>query len=1300
MARYIIGKKLDAYNGLTDTQTSGTMRIRSVGKVGTPGRIVGMGSWLGADTAQIDRAKLAAYLIDPSTLDPTVKLLETPEFALQSIWNGNGVGGANIERGDNYPFLPYYLRPLLWYLPETLSNIANGAAVSSFASVGSSVTALANATGAEQPLYIAGVKNGYPCIRFDGIDDDLTAVGVNVPATSSIFIAFKTPADTTADQRPYVTSVNRHTFRLHLSGVGNAHILQTPSTDNYSSAVATSSWEIHSHIYDPVALRGARNGLNVLGPVASGGAAAANLIVGGSGTAQWADIDFLELIVFPYVMTIQQQQLVEGYLSKKYAIALDASHPYVTAALPNIRGPVVLTGQELGSGAVGLGTVRRPANVFTGGKKWEQATTGLILPDPMVPTVETVDDKDISSYVIVEENRPPVVTMLTPVNGEVVKDQYPNFTISTTDPDRDDGFPDYIKSAVVRVWDKIKGALLHAGSRSFSPTPSGYAQTAQQTFNWGWFWPPADLGTRMSFSLYAPNIAQANATPVASWPDDSGNTNHATQGTGANQPTFRTNQIATTSPAVDFDGTNDYLSTTVQNSPNNDEAVFVVIRFDSLAAIRSILGTSNTVAGRVWRVTTAGQLQLVANNVGVVAQTVGTVTTATWYILHFVQRPGALRMGINGIVENSYAEPGFSVGNTLIGVTDTTASFPLDGQIAHMIRMKASDMRPGDEERIIGWLAWGYGLTANLPQSNPYRFLPGALRFNISPSTEQKNAAGAVTFSTNRYEYGDATYFDGVAMATWLDRRVVPQNATQATGANQPAWRANRLNGYGVVDFDGVNDYFSQTGISASVRDEAIFAVINLRSLSSTPEIVGATGANGGRALVVNTDGRLSVNKHFISVIGVTTAPNVVVANDWAIVHMVLRAGDWELGINGTIERGTETTALTAGLTTLVGAGSAGTTNFFNGMIAALIRLPASGLGIDDVERWVGRLAWRYGLQEKLPDTHMYRFKSPDDPVEYHWTMEVRDEIGGITGTGYGARSTDNDTPDGTSQFFLQPYMWITSPSLPSKVTSLTPPIISATYNNVLSMAAKYVKIRFLKKNSASEYEISQTSHFMPITVASGATLQVSWGLTGLRPLDIDTDYALEWWVIDAADNTSGWISRSYFHTNYIPDQAVVTSPANGVNVSGLPTLTFSVDDADDTGVAWFAPVPFAIWELHAGTFGSGANQFGVPGGMAIDASGNLFIADGGNTRIVKSDANIAQISTLATTGQPQDLDIEQATGNIWYGNGVGLTIRRINSAGTVLETYTFAGWPQVYFLDLGAPGTTLYLVWTWKNNP
>lgn len=63
--------------------------------------------------------------------------------------------------------------------------------------------------------------------------------------------------------------------------------------------------------------------------------------------------------------------------------------------------------------------------------------------------------------------------------------------------------------------------------------------------------------------------------PVSQWDDESGNDHHATQGTSANRPLYRTSALNGL-PGVEFDGSNDYLASAATYPSEQARTVFIV----------------------------------------------------------------------------------------------------------------------------------------------------------------------------------------------------------------------------------------------------------------------------------------------------------------------------------------------------------------------------------------------------------------------------------------------------------------------------------------------------------------------------------------------------------------------------------------------------------------------------------------------------------------------------------------------------------------------------------------------------
>lgn len=79
--------------------------------------------------------------------------------------------------------------------------------------------------------------------------------------------------------------------------------------------------------------------------------------------------------------------------------------------------------------------------------------------------------------------------------------------------------------------------------------------------------------TGLQVWLQADSLALADADPVATWTDSSGNGNNATQATSGSQPTYKTN-IVNGKPVVRFDGTDDWLASVTMGGQRQIFAVF------------------------------------------------------------------------------------------------------------------------------------------------------------------------------------------------------------------------------------------------------------------------------------------------------------------------------------------------------------------------------------------------------------------------------------------------------------------------------------------------------------------------------------------------------------------------------------------------------------------------------------------------------------------------------------------------------------------------------------------------------
>jgi hypothetical protein len=208
---------------------------------------------------------------------------------------------------------------------------------------------------------------------------------------------------------------------------------------------------------------------------------------------------------------------------------------------------------------------------------------------------------------------------------------------------------------------------------------------------------PTDLGASLLAWWKADSLVLANAAPVTSWTDSSGNGRTLTQATAANQPAFSTAQVNGL-PAVTFDGTTDFLATAAFASPTSGAAVFGLVRlvdadayrtlFNHAAAAtwatpfsRVLLRATDQAAGRVW--------QYIVEDATVVANTLNgsAAQTATWMIVEASYDQSNLLLLKTGTADGTKARTGALTSSTqpvFLGA-DTGGSENWNGAIAELV---------------------------------------------------------------------------------------------------------------------------------------------------------------------------------------------------------------------------------------------------------------------------------------------------------------------------------------------------------------------------------------------------------------------------------------------------------------------------------------------------------------------------------------------------------------------------------------------------------------------------------------
>lgn len=226
-------------------------------------------------------------------------------------------------------------------------------------------------------------------------------------------------------------------------------------------------------------------------------------------------------------------------------------------------------------------------------------------------------------------------------------------------------------------------------------------------FVFGSAFSPADVPGLYQW-LDASQLSLSDNDAVSSWTDESGNGRHATQGTGANQPTFKTGIVNGLS-VIRFDGTNDFLSLGNLSALTEGE-VFVVFKLDADPGTNSgglmFLGTA-----AADNHTPLSDGTVYDGNMSTARKTVGNPVadmSTTFRVLNIWSAANDWAWNLDGSAVHTTATN--TVGLSATAELGRSSNlYPLDGDIAEYI-LYDNKLSGGDRTLVTAYLETKYGL--------------------------------------------------------------------------------------------------------------------------------------------------------------------------------------------------------------------------------------------------------------------------------------------------------------------------------------------------------------------------------------------------------------------------------------------------------------------------------------------------------------------------------------------------------------------------------------------------------------
>ena len=835
------------------------------------------------------------------------------------------------------------------------------------------------------------------------------------------------------------------------------------------------------------------------------------------------------------------------------------------------------------------------------------------------------------------------------------------YSVDVYDEDRAAGVVnDYVSEAILRMWRKVQGSWRYIGAKRklFTPIWGTTPQSAAVDV----YYEPAETNPYawLAFASDGQFVNQPNnGSVVTQWMDRSGNGRYASRVNSSLKPTVISGGLILNDTASFTGG----RAIKIPGALPQPITMAFVVKVGATGAVRAI-----------WHGTTASMYLATDNRLILYSNLgVGIATTALsvgWHIVVLVLNGASSKIRVDGAsaATGNDGTAGISSAGLFIG-TNPSAGEPLTGELAMFIMWNRVVTDP-EIEKIEEYAALRAGMTTSLPAAHRGNSAHiTELPYFDDPWTPQDFTLGL----RNAWWSGETiTGANGAAIPLWADAAGATYNdATAVIGQYPTVKTPGSGNGIPSAEFDGANDFFS-TPLSASNVSETIFAVIKPDVVTGTRAILGAA-ATGGRTFKINA-GKLQVSKTGTADYN-TGSTALVTAGQVTLVSVAIEPTTTTYGINGTLGAAiAHAQAPTASIASQIGRSSAG--EFFDGEIMALIS--TRSLTTSARQLLEGYLAWTFGIQVNLPTDHPYRYTKPNftgsGEREIAWTMEVRDALGGISGTAIFGRDDETLGPDETTAFSTSAGGYL-SGSLPDRLMSLWPRgQIQVTYSHEYGVSAGSIQARLLQSDDAGNYGVVAESVTLYGTWVASTIFYLTWVQLDLPPLSWNADYALEWRTTDVYGHQTDWLGRSYFSTDKTPYRPSSLSPESGTVTTGYPLLTFSVQDDDDApGASFDRYAPYA-YVAKSGTSGTLADQFQNPLSIAEDSAGNIFVLDSVKRDIQKYNASLVyQTRYAAASGAAAGqfgasvtgLGVNTLTNDIFVAEFGNARVQKFNSAFT-----------------------------------
>lgn len=216
-------------------------------------------------------------------------------------------------------------------------------------------------------------------------------------------------------------------------------------------------------------------------------------------------------------------------------------------------------------------------------------------------------------------------------------------------------------------------------------------------------------------------------------------------------------------------------------------------------------------------------------------------------------------------------------------------------------------------------------------------------------------------------------------VSSWADKSINANSVTQTNSAQQPYPSLGAVNGNNVISFNGVSGLkgSSNAGLLSGSADSTWFIVSQLTTVTSSTSVAAGYGGNAVAALrgLIGS----SVNGYII--LWQYGSGDYISSLRWpssfTIVGGSLNQGTGSVFTNGNFIGSKSISPFTGtSLPMSIGFASASNDQYWNGTIGEVI-FASGNISLQQRQVTEGYLAWKWGLQNNLPQNHQYRSQPP-----------------------------------------------------------------------------------------------------------------------------------------------------------------------------------------------------------------------------------------------------------------------------------------------------------------------------------